>query len=183
MSCSHHRGALICDFSAPQNDKSRKTWVSDPNFLLSYVIYACNIQSRLPGPGVSNIMAALEQRNRVRKICMNGIPESLMKKFTAIRVPFPMLTGLELASTGEKPPVISDSFLSGSAPHLRISGCGAFHFRPCRNYFCLSLTLPIFTFWAFCIPGTFHLRRLPPAHVDEARITFLWIPIPSTSRR
>jgi len=35
-------------------------------------------------------------------------------------VPFPELTKLQLFSGGETPPVAPDSFLGGSAPHLRI---------------------------------------------------------------
>jgi len=87
---------------------------------LPVVIYSFNRGPRLPG--VTNIMAALKQRNRVCKICIDGIPNSLLKKFAAMSTPFPALTDLELLSTDENPPILPDSFLGGSAPLLRDLG-------------------------------------------------------------
>src|SRR6266852_2054852 len=39
-----------------------------------------------------------------------------------VRVPFPELTDLQLSSYDETLPVIPDSFLGGSAPHVSLSG-------------------------------------------------------------
>jgi hypothetical protein len=71
---------------------------------------------------VTNIIAALKQQNRVCKICIEGIPNSLLKRFAAVSTPFPALTDLELLSTDEEPPILPDSFLGGSAPHLQYLG-------------------------------------------------------------
>ena len=87
---------------------------------LPIVIYSFNRGSRLPG--VTNIIAALKQQNRVCKICIDGIPNSLLKRFAVISTPFPALTDLELLSTDEEPPILPDSFLGGSAPHLQYLG-------------------------------------------------------------
>jgi len=87
---------------------------------LPVVIYSFNRGPRLPG--VTNITAALKKQNRVCKICIDGIPNSLLKKFAAISTPFPALTDLELLSTDENPPILPDSFLGGSAPLLRDLG-------------------------------------------------------------
>ena len=38
---------------------------------------------------------------------------------TVMREPFPVLTSMELHSSGEEPPTVSDSFLGRSAPHLQ----------------------------------------------------------------
>jgi hypothetical protein len=68
--------------------------------------------------GTANTIAALHQHNRVWKIELYGIPDSLLDHLMAMRMPFPVLTDLELRSTGPAAPVIPDSFLGGSAPRL-----------------------------------------------------------------
>jgi F-box-like len=67
--------------------------------------------------GVANLMAALKQQNRVRCIYINGVPNSLLRRF--VPMPFPALTILILTSNNKKAPVLPDSFLGGSAPRLR----------------------------------------------------------------
>ena len=67
----------------------------------------------------TNIIGALRQRNRVYQICLRGIPNSLLRRVAATKGPFPALTDLELWSSCEEgAPVLSDSFLAGSAPRL-----------------------------------------------------------------
>jgi len=73
----------------------------------------------LPGSDVTNIISALQQHNRVCKITILEVPNSLLKEFAAIQEPFPALTKLELSSKDENVPVLPDSFLGGSAPRLR----------------------------------------------------------------
>ena len=68
--------------------------------------------------GMANIIAALNQHCRVRRICIRGIPNSLMKRFAAMEKPFPELTHLELTSYGQNVPILPDTFLVGSAPRL-----------------------------------------------------------------
>jgi len=66
------------------------------------------------------IMAALKQQhNRVCQITITDIPNSMLKKFAAIKTPFPALTILMLRSTDESAPIRLDSFLEGSAPRLQ----------------------------------------------------------------
>ena len=74
----------------------------------------------LPWGSTTGIVAALKQHNRVRKINIQGIPNSLMKEFAAMKQPFPELTSLNLHSDDENVPILPDSFLGGSAPRLRI---------------------------------------------------------------
>jgi F-box-like len=69
--------------------------------------------------GVTNLMAALKQHNRVWGIWIVGVPDSLLKKVTILMKPFPALTNLILSSDDEKAPVLPDSFLGGFAPLLR----------------------------------------------------------------
>ena len=67
---------------------------------------------------MANIVAALKQHHRVRKIDIRGIPNPLMEEFAAMKEPFPELTSLKLNSDDEHVPILSDSFLDGSAQHL-----------------------------------------------------------------
>ena len=52
-----------------------------------------------------------------------------MKKFAAIKTPFPALKHLRLLTTGESAPVLPDSFLEGSAPHLQSLWLNGIPFR------------------------------------------------------
>jgi hypothetical protein len=69
--------------------------------------------------GLDNIIAVLEHSDRVRVIDLPyAIPSSHLEKLSAaMLVPFSELTDLQLSSYGEV--VLPDSFLGGSAPHLR----------------------------------------------------------------
>jgi len=67
---------------------------------------------------IVNIIAALEQHCRVRKIHIRGSPNFLMEEFAAMKKPFPELTSLKLHSDDENVPILRDSFLGGSAPRL-----------------------------------------------------------------
>ena len=69
--------------------------------------------------GMQNIIAALEQHNRVCSINIQNIPNSLLKEFAVLRRPFPTLTELKISSGYEIVPIVPDSFLGGSAPQLR----------------------------------------------------------------
>ena len=77
----------------------------------------------------NNIVAALRQSNRVCQVFLWGLANWQLKKvMAAMQVPFPELTEMRLFTTDEfdgpddEPPPfipIPDSFLGGSAPHLR----------------------------------------------------------------
>jgi hypothetical protein len=68
---------------------------------------------------VDDIVAVLEHRHRVCKIDLN-VPSSQFEKVSAaMQEPFPKLTDLSLWSYDETAAALSDSFLGGSAPHLR----------------------------------------------------------------
>ena len=69
--------------------------------------------------GVNNVLAALKQHpNRVSRISIRDIPNSLLKKLAAIKTPFPALMKLTL-SRADEAPVLFNSFLKGSAPRLQ----------------------------------------------------------------
>jgi len=68
--------------------------------------------------GAANVIAAFKQHDRVYRILIHHIPNSLMKKITAMKKPFPALKFLDIRSDHDNPPVLPDSFLGGSAPHL-----------------------------------------------------------------
>jgi len=67
-----------------------------------------------------NVISALELNDRVSRIFLWDVSRSELERFVAkMQVPFPVLRDLTLWSSDEMAPVISDSFLGGSAPHLR----------------------------------------------------------------
>jgi hypothetical protein len=74
-----------------------------------------------PTRAVDNIIAALEHNDRVCQIDLGGAPSLLLEKvLAAMQEPFPALTSLQLWSKDDdEAPVISDSFLGGSAPRLQ----------------------------------------------------------------
>jgi len=85
---------------------------------LPIYIFAFHDAEKSPLRGVTNLMAALKQQNRVWGVWIDGVPYSLLKKSVAMK-PFPALTTLILRSNDEKAQVLPNSFLGGSAPRLR----------------------------------------------------------------
>ena len=69
----------------------------------------------------NNIIAVLEQHNRVRQIEIEFVQISFMKTIRAMRMedPFLVLTSLLLRSQIRNVPALPDSFLGGSAPRLK----------------------------------------------------------------
>ena len=84
------------------------------------------LHARIPTSGksrsqhVNNIVTTLrQQHNRVCRITIRDIPNSLLKKFAAMkRTPFPALTDVVFHPTRERAGRL-DSFLGGSAPRLQ----------------------------------------------------------------
>jgi hypothetical protein len=72
---------------------------------------------------VDNITAVLEQSDRVCRIRLEDLSGSHLEKvLTAMQVPFPELTRLELQVNLLEPRIVPDSFLGGSAPYLQFLG-------------------------------------------------------------
>jgi hypothetical protein len=73
-----------------------------------------------------NIVAALQQNNRVCQIRLKYLQNSQWEKvFTVMREPFPALTSMELYSNGDEQSTVPDSFLGRSAPLLQfLQLCG-----------------------------------------------------------
>ena len=70
--------------------------------------------------GTFNIIAALEQSNRVFQVILVGLVGWQLEEVLApMQVSFPEMTDLQLWSDDKTPPVIPDSFLDGSAPRLQ----------------------------------------------------------------
>ena len=81
---------------------------------LPIVIWSVNAKT-----GGDNIVAALTHNVRVCKITLYRLPSSLWENaLAAMQEPFPALTHLDLLTTDEKP-IVSYSFLGGSAPNLQ----------------------------------------------------------------
>ncbi len=81
---------------------------------LPIVIWSVNAKT-----GGDNIVAALTHNVRVCKITLYRLPSSLWENaLAAMQEPFPALIHLDLLTTDEKP-IVSYSFLGGSAPNLQ----------------------------------------------------------------
>jgi len=91
--------------------------------------------------GMANVIAALKQHRRVRAIAIFSIPNSLMKKFAAMKKPFPELTYVRLESLDGNVPILPDSFLGGSAPRLRTLDLCGIPFPTMRKLFLSSRNL------------------------------------------
>ena len=79
------------------------------------------IQGDVSETSVDNIIAVLEHSDRIRQVNLEcGRTSQIEKLWTAMQVPFPELEILRLSAGGSwYLPVLPDSFLGGSAPHLR----------------------------------------------------------------
>ena len=79
--------------------------------------------SRWQGESKSNVIAALEHADRIRQIQLDGSCPELEQILPAMQKPFPALTHLAMGYsdyTYRRPmAVLPQSFLGGSAPHLR----------------------------------------------------------------
>ena len=113
---SPRRLELAIEFRESANSRALDIWPALP-----ILIYVFGIESK---EQVTNVIAALRQHNRVRKIHYDdddnwNIQDSLLEEIAAIDEPFPSLTSLDLISYAQNAPVLPDSFLGGSAPRLR----------------------------------------------------------------
>jgi hypothetical protein len=95
-----------------------------------------------------NIVAALKQHCRVREINIQCIPNSLMKKFAAMKKPFPELTHVRLYSDDETVPVFPDSFLGGSAPRLHTLELDGIPFPAVRKLLLSIQNLVVLSLWS-----------------------------------
>ena len=103
---------LLCTEKRPVK---KNIWPELPIFIWARIPKSRRSRSQ----GMNIIIAMLKQQhNCVCRIAVSDIPNSLLKKFAAIKTPFPALTRLILRSTDESAPVVLGSFLGVSAPRL-----------------------------------------------------------------
>ena len=142
---SPRRLDLAIKFERSASSKALDIWPALP-----IVIWAYAIQSK---EEVTNIIAALRERGRVRKICYGGegrdIQHSLLKEVAAIDEPFPALTSLYLFSSRQEDDVtvLPDSFLGGSAPQLRSLYLGGIPYPSIGTLLSSTTNLVQLTLW------------------------------------
>jgi hypothetical protein len=125
-----------------------------PALLISVVEYG-RISS------TDNIIAAIKHNDRVCRINVCSFFDTiwLLEEIVSVmQVPFPALTYLTLASTNsfETTPVVSDSFLGGSAPRLQHLHLGGISFPDYPHCFASNLVDFELRCTVFPTPGTFH---------------------------
>jgi hypothetical protein len=116
------------------------------------------ISGRL-GKSNNNIIAALEQHNRVAKIDMYDIPHSLLTRMRAMETsninPFSALTFLWLHSEEINAPALPDSFLGGSAPRLQTLYLSGIPFPALPNLLLSAHDLVELHLWRVPLSGYF----------------------------
>jgi hypothetical protein len=123
---------------------------------------------------VENVIAALELNDRASSIYLWGASSSELERFTtAMQFPFPVLTSLLLESSDGMAPLLSDSFLGGSAPRLRRLELYGIPFPTLPNLLLSATDLVQLTLWriphsgyispetmAACLSALTRLKRL-----------------------
>ena len=115
-----------------------------------------------------NIIAALEHRDRVCEIMLERLTRSQSEKLVPLmQESFPTLTKLEIESDsslsrGESAPVLPDSFLGGSAPHLRFLHLSSVSFPALPNLLLSASHLVIL-----------HLHGIPCGLISPEMVTAL----------
>ena len=99
-----------------QVEKNLNIW---PQLPIAIQAFSDTDTDTSPPPGETNIIAALKHHHRVSKVTIDGVPNSLLEEFGAMKDPFPALTELRLQSNEANPLVLPDSFLPGTAPCLQ----------------------------------------------------------------
>jgi len=70
-------------------------------------------------PSDNTVISVLKRHDRVCKIFIDDVSDSLLEELATISEPFPALIELELVSYKADTPTLPDSFLGGSVPRLR----------------------------------------------------------------
>jgi hypothetical protein len=131
--------------------------------------------------GVDNIMAALEHRDRVSEITLDG-PSFVLERFVAVmRGPFPALTHVRLSLSEWGALVLSETFLGGFSPSLRSFTLMGLVSGVTQAYFvfesaCLSSPSGHPSCWVYFTRRHGHL----PSWIAQSRSPFDWIPISFT---
>jgi hypothetical protein len=93
-------------------------------------------------PSITNAISSLKRNDRVCKIFIDGVPNSLLNDLATTSDPFPALIELNLMLFEEDPPILLDSFLGGPVPpqlcSIPIPAIGKLLFSIC-NLVTLSL--------------------------------------------
>ncbi len=103
--------------SRKQTRKALNIWPSFPISLTSFFPF----DGRMDVQSEENIIAALEQRDRIAEIVLDGLTRTMLERFAAVMgEPLPGLTYLDMASYDVPVAALPDAFLGGSAPRLRV---------------------------------------------------------------
>jgi hypothetical protein len=111
---------LLCTHGTPVR-KNLCYWPPVP-LTIDYYTYWDADQGEGPTPSYEDdVIAALEHPGRVRYVGISVTSSLLGKMSVAMQEPFPMLTHLWLSSKDGNVPVLPETFLGRSAPHLRVA--------------------------------------------------------------
>ena len=154
---------LVCTSRTPTRDRL-DIWPALPLIIL--------VDGDEPVRSVDNIIAGLERSDRVCQIDITNVPSSNL--LAEMQQPFPELIYLRLWPVGEVP-VLSDSFLGGSAPSLRYLTWDSIPF-PGLPKLLLSAT-HLRSLHLFSIPhsGYFSPDAMVTVLSTLTRLSYLWL--------
>ncbi|KAH9169996.1 hypothetical protein EDB89DRAFT_1368048 [Lactarius sanguifluus] len=105
---------ILCTDGTPVR-KNLGIWLDIP-IVMRYGLYGGDT---IAPDDEDNVIAALEHPDRVCRIGLHMTGSQLGRTTAAMQGPFPVLTRLSISSEDENVPVITSSFLAGSAPRLQ----------------------------------------------------------------
>jgi len=125
---------------------------------------------------VTNVIATLRHHNRVCKIYYRNqySQEFLLKEFAAIDEPFLALKSMELILPyGQNVPVLPDSFLGGSAPHLRSLKLKGIPYPSIGRLLSSTTNLVQLSLWGIPLSGYISPKTIVPCLSTLARLKSL----------
>ena len=150
---------LICTDATPAKT-SLGIWPPFP-----VIVYCDDLKSAVDEKGLSNLIAALEHRDRISEVYIrNTNGPAFEKVFAVMEKPFPTLTDFQLGSFGESVPVFPETFSGGSAPRLTSLYLSGIPFSTSHK-FILSIT-QVEYLYLLNIPNSGYIT-------PEAMVTFL----------
>ncbi len=111
---------LLCTHGTPVR-KNLGSWPPFPLIIDYYTYWGADDCKNLNLDDEDDVIAALENPDRVRYVGISVTSSMLGKMAAAMQDPFPMLTHLWLSSKDGNVPVLPRTFLGGSAPSLRVA--------------------------------------------------------------
>ena len=150
---------LVCTNATPTRT-SLKIWPPLPIF-----VYYEHMPWAVDENGLSNIIAALEHRDRISDVYIHYIDGSTLERLAAVMLePFPALRLFHMSSIDDSVPVFSGTFSGGSTPSLRSFSLSGIPFSTSHKF--ILSTSQVESLYLVDIPNSGYIT-------PKAMVTFL----------